>query len=177
VDLLRGFIEDRESGWRGSKEGKPLTERRGQMASCALLVDWWYHNRGHSECQLMRRLAARCPCSGSTASGCARQLRDAPNSRATLCPQVDQYLKAFAEIPAACGCTALSSSALHTTVLRWNGRLLFEQVRLLQRWIGIQRPASGRRCDGGVGGGARPLDSARLQSSDVFSEFPKSMPS
>jgi hypothetical protein len=27
------------------------------------------------------------------------------------------------------------------TVLRWNGRLLFEQVRLLQRWIGIQRPA------------------------------------
>jgi len=28
---------------------------------CLAAVDWWYHNRGHSECQLMKRLAARLP--------------------------------------------------------------------------------------------------------------------
>lgn len=28
---------------------------------CFAAVDWWYHNRGHSECQIMRRLARRVP--------------------------------------------------------------------------------------------------------------------
>src|SRR5689334_10431355 len=28
---------------------------------CFAGVDWWYHNRGHSECQIMRRLARRAP--------------------------------------------------------------------------------------------------------------------
>lgn len=28
---------------------------------CFAGVDWWYHNRGHSECQIMRRLAKRVP--------------------------------------------------------------------------------------------------------------------
>ncbi len=28
---------------------------------CFAAVDWWYHNRGHSECQIMRRLAGRVP--------------------------------------------------------------------------------------------------------------------
>lgn len=28
---------------------------------CFAAVDWWYHNRGHSECQIMSRLAQRAP--------------------------------------------------------------------------------------------------------------------
>ena len=28
---------------------------------CFAGVDWWYHNRGHSECQIMQRLAERVP--------------------------------------------------------------------------------------------------------------------
>jgi hypothetical protein len=28
---------------------------------CFAAVDWWYHNRGHSECQIMSRLARRAP--------------------------------------------------------------------------------------------------------------------
>lgn len=28
---------------------------------CFASVDWWYHNRGHSECQIMRRLATKLP--------------------------------------------------------------------------------------------------------------------
>jgi len=28
---------------------------------CFAAVDWWYHNRGHSECQIMSRLAKRVP--------------------------------------------------------------------------------------------------------------------
>jgi hypothetical protein len=28
---------------------------------CFAGIDWWYHNRGHSECQIMKRLARRVP--------------------------------------------------------------------------------------------------------------------
>lgn len=39
----------------------PLESGTADGVVCFAGVDWWYHNRGHSECQIMRRLAQRVP--------------------------------------------------------------------------------------------------------------------
>ena len=39
----------------------PTVPSRCDGVVCFAAVDWWYHNRGHSECQIMRRLSGRAP--------------------------------------------------------------------------------------------------------------------
>ncbi len=41
----------------GARAGREHSQADGVV--CFAAVDWWYHNRGHSECQIMSRLARR----------------------------------------------------------------------------------------------------------------------
>jgi hypothetical protein len=44
-----------------SKSPAPAVVGTADGVVCFAAVDWWYHNRGHSECQIMSRLAKRVP--------------------------------------------------------------------------------------------------------------------
>jgi glycosyltransferase involved in cell wall biosynthesis len=125
------------------------TDGRGASAPaadgvvCFAGVDWWYHNRGHSECQVMRRLARtrkvlwinsigmRMPRPGATELPLHRYLRKA---RSTL--------KGLRRDPSGMWVYSPLFVPRYTEgALAWNGRLLAAQVRLLRRWIGIERPS------------------------------------
>lgn len=151
-------------------------EPRTDGVVCFAGVDWWYHNRGHSECQLMRRLAARTPVLWINSIGMR-----APAPGRTELPlrryarKLTSTLKGLRRDP--CGMWVYSPLFIPRytpTVLRWNGRLLFEQVRLLQRWLGIQHPAVWATVPTVAPAVERGDWTRRVfNRSDVFSEFPE----
>lgn len=110
---------------------------------CFAGVDWWYHNRGHSECQIMRRLAAthsvlwinsigmRMPRPGATELPFHRYAR-----------KLRSTLKGLRRDPSGMWVYSPLFVPRYTeTALAWNGRLLAAQVSLLCRWLGIERPS------------------------------------
>jgi glycosyltransferase involved in cell wall biosynthesis len=111
---------------------------------CFAGVDWWYHNRGHSECQIMRRLAGthkvlwinsigmRMPRPGATELPLHRYAR-----------KIRSTLKGLRRDPSGMWVySPLFVPRYSEGALAWNGRLIAAQVRLLLRWIGIRRPSA-----------------------------------
>jgi len=106
-------------------------------------VDWWYHNRGHSECQIMRRLGAQMPVLWVNSIGMrtpapgktelpfrryARKLRSTLNGlrrdESGMWVLSPLFIPRFTE-----------------AMIERNGRMLHAQVRLACKRIGIENPA------------------------------------
>ncbi|MCL4683630.1 glycosyltransferase [Myxococcota bacterium] len=110
---------------------------------CFAGVDWWYHNRGHSECQIMRRLAAshkvlwinsigmRMPRPGATEIPLQRYAR-----------KLRSTLKGLRRDPSGMWIYSPLFVPRYTKrALAWNGYFLAAQVGMLRRWLGITRPS------------------------------------
>lgn len=111
---------------------------------CFAGIDWWYHNRGHSECQIMTRLARRVPVLWV-------------NSIGMRMPRPGRTEKAFARYARklkstlhglrrdGSGMWVLSPLFVprHTRrALEFNGSLVGSQVGLCLRRLGVRRPSA-----------------------------------
>lgn len=110
---------------------------------CFAAVDWWYHNRGHSECQIMKRLARRVPVLWVNSIG----LR-APSPGKTELP-LRRYVRKFKSTLKG---LRRDESGMHVyspiflpryspAAIEFNARLVRAQVRFILRRIGARRPA------------------------------------
>jgi hypothetical protein len=111
---------------------------------CFAAVDWWYHNRGHSECQIMRRLARRVPVLWINSIG----------MRAPMPGKSDIVLRRYArklrstmkglrrEQDGMWVYSPVFVPRYTDRMVSLNGRLLATQVRWLLKRIGIRRPAA-----------------------------------
>ena len=110
---------------------------------CYAGLDWWYHNRGHSECQIMRRLARRVPVLWVNSIG--MRLPTPGKTELTLARyarKLRSTLKGLRRDP--CGLWVYSPLFVprySPAAVELNGRLLDLQVRWLRRRIGIRRPS------------------------------------
>ena len=111
---------------------------------CYAGVDWWYHNRGHSECQMMSRLAKRIPVLWVNSIGMR-----APTPAKTELPWRRYFRKLRSTLKGLrrddCGMWVYSPLFIprYTPfVARLNGRLLSMQISLLCKGLGIRRPAA-----------------------------------
>lgn len=143
---------------------------------CFAGVDWWYHNRGHSECQIMRRLAGRVPVLWVNSIGMrlpAPGRTELPWAR--YARKLRSTLKGLRRDP--CGLWVYSPVFVprySPRALATNGWLLDLQVRALARWLGVRRPSvfvTVPTACAAVERGA--WVKAVFNRSDVFSEFPE----
>lgn len=143
---------------------------------CFAAVDWWYHNRGHSECQIMRRLAERVPVLWFNSIGMRLPspgkselvlLRYARKLRSTL-----QGLKRDES-----GLWVYSPLFLPRYTRRaaqLNGILLNLQVRLLLRRLGVRHPSVWVTAPTAAPAVARgSWERIVFNRSDLFSSFPE----
>lgn len=106
-------------------------------------VDWWYHNRGHSECQIMRRLAADTPVLWVNSIG----MRVPTPTKSELSGsrylrKLKSTLKGLRKDES--GMWVLSPLFIPRytrRATRLNGRLLRMQVWLVRRFLRMRRPA------------------------------------
>jgi hypothetical protein len=143
---------------------------------CFAGVDWWYHNRGHSECQIMRRLAERVPVLWINSIGMRL-----PTPGKTELPLTRYARKLWSTLRglrrAERGLWIFSPIFIPRYSLRaveWNGWLLHFQVLFLSRLLGIRRPSVFVT----VPTPARAVARGRwrrivFNRSDAFSEFPE----
>ena len=111
---------------------------------CFAAVDWWYHNRGHSECQIMSRLARRtkvlwinsigmrAPSPGKTELVLHRYIRKLNSTFKGL--QRDEASGMWVYSP-------LFIPRYNPRMVEVNGRLVGAQVRALCRKLGMRSPA------------------------------------
>lgn len=143
---------------------------------CFAGVDWWYHNRGHSECQLMQRLASRTPVLWINSIGMR-----APTPGRTELPlrrwgrKLKSTLKGLRRDPSGMWVYSPLFVPRYTpAMLRWNGRLLALQVSALVRWLGMKRPAVWATVPTVAHAVSRSSWHPRVfNRSDLFSEFPE----
>jgi len=110
---------------------------------CFAGVDWWYHNRGHSECQIMQRLARRVPVLWVNSLG----MRAPRPGKSDLvlrryARKLKSTLKGLRKDPS--GMWVLSPLFVPRYTARaveWNGGLVGAQVRLTARLLGMRRPS------------------------------------
>lgn len=143
---------------------------------CYAGVDWWYHNRGHSECQIMRRLAPRVPVLWVNSIGMR-----VPRPGRTELPlarwsrKLRSTLKGLQRDPSGLWVYSPLFLPRYTqAALGWNGRLLHRQTALLARRLGIRRPAAWVT----IPSAAPAVERGRFGSvvfnrSDDFSSFPE----
>src|SRR5688572_19510390 len=134
---LNAAVEDPE-------RAVPSTAETCDGLVCFAAVDWWYHNRGHSECQIMRRLARRvpvlwinsigmrAPMPGTSDIVLRRYARKLRSTMKGLCREADgMWVYSPVFVP-----------RYTDRMVGLNGRLLATQVRWLLKRIGIRRPAA-----------------------------------
>jgi glycosyltransferase involved in cell wall biosynthesis len=110
---------------------------------CFAGVDWWYHNRGHSECQIMSKLARRVPALWINSIGMR-----APAPGKTELPyrryvrKLKSTLKGLRRDPSGMWIYSPLFVPRYTPrMVEFNGRVLAAQVRGLCRLLGFARPA------------------------------------
>lgn len=138
-------------------------------------VDWWYHNRGHSECQILRRLAADTPVLWVNSMG----MRTPRPGRTELpwrrwARKARSTLKGLRRDPS--GLWVLSPLYVPRFDRRWverNGRVVGAQVRLAMRHIGIRRPAVWITLPTAAPAVADAWRPIVFNRSDEFSAFPE----
>lgn len=138
-------------------------------------VDWWYHNRGHSECQIMRRLGAdlpvlwvnsigmRAPAPGKTELPFRRYAR---KFRSTLNGLTRDESGMWVLSP-------LFVPRYSARGVRTNGALLRNQVKLACRRAGIRRPAVWITVPTAAHGIDNEWAPVVFNRSDEFSAFPE----
>ncbi len=124
----------------------PATCQGSNGVICFAAVDWWYHNRAHSDFQLMRNIAAdrpvllvnsigmRLPLPGRSPQAARRVLRKA-RSMLKLVRRPDASQPCFHVM------TPFLLPAYGSPLGRWlNSRLVAAQVRLVSQALGLRRP-------------------------------------
>jgi hypothetical protein len=111
---------------------------------CFAAVDWWYHNRGHSECQIMSRLAKRAPVLWVNSIG---MRAPAPGKTELVLHRYVRKLKSTLKglrRDEGTGMWVYSPIFIpkySRGMVELNGRLVGAQVRALLRKLKIRRPA------------------------------------
>lgn len=140
-------------------------------------IDWWYHNRGHSECRVMTRLARempvlwinsigmRAPASGKTELPLRRYVR-----------KLKSTLKGLRRDPES-GMWVYSPIFVPRYTLPWlrfNGYFLAFQISVLRFFLGMKHPAAWVTTPTSVEAVERMRWSQILfNRSDEFSRFPE----
>jgi hypothetical protein len=143
---------------------------------CFAAVDWWYHNRGHSECQIMRRLAKRVPVLWINSIG---MRAPSPGKSDLVLRRYTRKLRSTMK-----GLQQQDSSLwVYSPVfiprytdgmVTLNGRLLDAQIAVLLRRLGIRRPAAWVTVPTAAGAVERRAWSRVLfNRSDDFAAFPE----
>lgn len=143
---------------------------------CFAGVDWWYHNRGHSECQIMRRLAAQVPVLWVNSIG----MRMPAPGRTDLiwtryARKLRSTLKGLRRDPSGLWVySPLFVPRVSRRAVAINGRLLDLQVAALLRLLGVRRPSAFVTVPTACAAVERPRYRRTVfNRSDAFSEFPE----
>jgi hypothetical protein len=127
-----------------SDSAAPATKAPADGVVCFAAVDWWYHNRGHSECQIMSRLAKRtkvlwvnsigmrAPSPGRTELVLHRYIRKLKSTFKGL--QRDDASGMWVYSP-------LFIPRYNPRMVELNGRIVGAQVAALCRKLKMKRPA------------------------------------
>lgn len=143
---------------------------------CFAGVDWWYHNRGHSECQIMRRLAKRMPVLWVNSIG----MRLPTPGRTDL--PIRRYLRKAKSMLKGLrrdesGMWVLSPLFLpryDDQAVAINGALLRVQIGLIRRLLGMKRSSAWLTLPTAVGAVEKgDWTSVVFNRSDDFSRFPE----
>jgi len=138
-------------------------------------VDWWYHNRGHSECQIMRRIGGNLPVLWVNSIG----------MRTPTPGKTDMILRRYARKLKSTlngltrdesGMWVLSPLFIPRYTARaveFNGLILRGQVRLACRRIGIRTPAVWITVPTAAPAVDRDWGPVVFNRSDDFSAFPE----
>ncbi len=111
---------------------------------CFASVDWWYHPRGHSECQIMRRLAKRTRVLWINSMGLRMPV---PGKTELSIQRYGQKLKSLLmglrRDPSGMWVyTPIFVPRYTERALAFNGALVGAQIKLLCRWLGLAHPAT-----------------------------------
>lgn len=159
----------------GRAADSPTTAADGIV--CFGGIDWWYHNRGHSECQVMTRLASekpvlwinsigmRAPSRGKTELPFKRYLRKFRSTLQGLKRDPDSGMWVY---------SPLFVPRYTLPWLRFNGRFLAFQINLLRRFLGMKNPAAWVTVPTAIEAVERMRWSQVIfNRSDEFSRFPE----
>lgn len=121
-----------------------IGKRQPDGIVCFASVDWWYHNRGHSECQIMIRLAKhtrvlwinsmglRMPVPGKTELPFRRYAR-----------KIKSLLMGLRRDPSGMWIyTPLFVPRYTKRAQAFNAALVGAQMKLLRWWLGLKQPAT-----------------------------------
>ncbi|MCH7789407.1 MAG: glycosyltransferase [Acidobacteria bacterium] len=139
-------------------------------------VDWWYHNRGHSDCQTMTRLAGDVPVLWVNSIGMR-----APTAAKTEIPLARYWRKLKSTLKGLrrddSGMWVLSPlfiPAYSPTMVRLNGWLLRIQIGAVRRLLRMKKPSAfitlPTAVDAALDG---PYERVVYNRSDKHSEFPE----
>lgn len=157
--------------------GKVLRQVPFDGIVCMGGLDWWYHNRGHFDFQILRRLArqmpvlyvnsigVRMPSPGGDPRFIERVGRKLASLKRGLV-HVENGFHVFSPVSVPGGAGRLAT-----------GWALAPQIRLAARRAGLRRPLLWVHCpvDGGLIGALRPA-AVLLQRTDRFEAFPDGDP-
>lgn len=140
-------------------------------------IDWWYHNRGHSECQVLTRLASEMPVLWINSIGMR-----APSRGKTELP-FKRYVRKFRSTLKGLRRDPDTGMWIYSPIfvprytlpwLRFNGRLLALQINLIRRFLGMKNPAAWVTTPTAVEAVERMRWSRVIfNRSDEFSRFPE----
>jgi UDP-N-acetylglucosamine transferase subunit ALG13 len=139
-------------------------------------VDWWYHNRGHSDCQTMSRLASDTPVLWINSIGMR-----APSAAKTEIPLARYWRKLKSTLKGLrrdeSGMWVLSPlfiPAYSPRMIKVNGALLRIQIGAVRRALGMKKPSAfitvPTAADAALGG---TYERVVYNRSDKHSEFPE----
>lgn len=160
-------------------EARPFASPPAESADgvvCFAGVDWWYHNRGHSECQIMRRLARRVPVLWVNSIG---MRLPTPGKTEMMWTRYARKLRSTLKglRRDECGLWVYSPIFIPRFTRRAveaNGRLLDLQVAALLRYLGVRRPSAFVTVPTACAAvEQRSYGKVVFNRSDAFSEFPE----
>ncbi|MDX2307534.1 MAG: glycosyltransferase [Hyphomicrobium sp.] len=139
--------------------------------------DWWYHNRGHFDFQVMRRIARSCPVLYVNSLGVRMP---SPAASGSFTAKISRKLKSLAK-----GLTHVENEFWVTSPVMVPGAIgqamsgfaLAPQIKLAARRAGIQKPVLWLHCPAGASLAAALSPVATvMQRTDRFEAFPEGDP-
>jgi hypothetical protein len=146
---------------------------------CFAAVDWWYHNQGHSECQIMRRLSRRVPVLWVNSIG---MRAPSPGKSQFVVRRYTQKLRSTLKglqrtVDGMWVYSPLFVPRYSDTMVTWNGRLLDYQLAWLLKRLNIRNPAAWVTIPTAAGAiDRRSWSRVIFNRSDDFSTFPEADP-
>lgn len=158
-----------------------MSESNAQASADSIVafggIDWWYHNRGHSECQILTRLAAEMPVLWINSIGMR-----APSKGNTELP-LRRYWRKLKSTLKGLRRDENSGMWIYSPLfvprytdgwLRFNGWFLALQITALRLFLGLKRPAAWVTTPTSVAAVERMRwNQIVFNRSDEFSKFPE----